>query len=103
MSKLPMKIDISEPKILLSVYKFTVRTEKPSKRAALVASTTRMIKSCLDTQIALARVLQSKSDTLKDWISRNRQIKTLKQKLAQAKYRLHAWISATMQSATQKI
>lgn len=103
MSKLPIKIDISEPKVLLSVYQYTVRTEKPSKRAALVASTARMIKSCLDTQIALARLLQSKSDTLRAWISRSRKIRLLKQKLTQATHKLRAWISATMQSAAQKI
>lgn len=102
MSNLPMKIDISEPNILLTMYELSVQTEKPSKRAAIIASTKRMIKSCIDMQNALAKSLQSKTDGLKGWIGKRRLVKELKQRLAHATSRLQTWVSATLAGAIKK-
>lgn len=102
MNKLPVKIDISEPNIFLRLYASSVQAEKPSKRAALVASTRRLIKSYLDTQNALTSLLCSNVNGLKGWIEKRKRANQLKVKLAHLGCRLQAWVSATIAGAIEK-
>lgn len=95
-TNIAVALDVKKPGTFLSDYEYLLRKAKPNSKRAMVAATRRLMNALDMAKSNLLMASQKKVSCISEWLSKKREIKSIKAQVESCKAALASWVNNTL-------